>query len=64
MKTYKYKPCARCGRNVVHADTDETLCFACLISPRFETCLKYLLADPEYKEKDQIAQKEEGNDAL
>ena len=36
MKTYKYKPCARCGRNVVHADTDETLCFACLISPRFE----------------------------
>jgi len=55
MKTYKYKPCARCGRNVVHADTDETLCFACLISPR---------TGPEYKEKDQIAQKDEGNDAL
>ena len=35
MKTYKYKPCARCGRNVVHADTDETLCFACLISPHY-----------------------------
>ena len=36
MKTYKYKPCARCGRNIVHADTDETLCFACLISPRYD----------------------------
>jgi len=33
MKTYKYKPCARCGRNVVHEDSGETLCFACLVSP-------------------------------